>query len=199
MNETAKSRIFLILSILAALFAAACSSDPGDPPLKGARIGGAFSLLDQDGRTVTDRDFLGRYRIAYFGFSHCPDACPTDLAVIGQALTRFEKQDAKRAAKVVPTFVSVDPERDSPAVLKEYVASFHPRLVGLSGTPKQVADAARVHAVYYSKDEVQPGGGYNVNHPRYVILFGPDGKPIAFLPADQGAEAVASELDRWVR
>jgi protein SCO1/2 len=134
----------------------------------------------------------------YFGFTHCPDICPTDLAVLGQALRRFEKSDPDRAARVVPIFVSVDPQRDTPAVLKEYVAAFHPRLVGLTGTPKQVADTVRGYGAYGEKGDPQAGGGYNVNHSRLAELIGPAGEPIALLPYDKGAEAVAAELDRWV-
>ncbi|MFL6845283.1 MAG: SCO family protein [Allosphingosinicella sp.] len=196
MNETAR----LVLALLLGLALAACSpGGGGDPPLKGATIGGPFALTDQNGRAVTDRDFAGRWRIVYFGFTHCPDVCPTDLAVIGQALARFEKSDPGRAAKVVPIFVSVDPERDTPAVLKDYVAAFHPRLVGLTGTPTQVAAAAKVFRIYYSKEPGSAAGGYNVNHSRLTYLFGPDGAPIALLPADQGADAVLRELERWVR
>jgi protein SCO1/2 len=195
MNETAR----LVLALLLGLALAACSPGGGDPPLKGAAIGGPFALTDQNGRAVTDRDFAGRWRIVYFGFTHCPDVCPTDLAVIGRALARFEKSDPGRAAKVVPIFVSVDPERDTPAVLKDYVSAFHPRLVGLTGTPAQVAAAAKVFRIYYAREAGSAAGGYNVNHSRLTYLFGPDGAPIALLPADQGAEAVARELERWVR
>src|SRR3954452_5260516 len=134
MNERTHPRFSRAFAWLAALALAACSAGPGDPPLQGSRIGGPFALVDQDGRAATDRDFAGKYRIMYFGFTHCPDVCPTDLAAIGQALRRFEKSDPARAARVTPIFVSVDPARDTPAVLKEYVAAFHPRLVGLTGT-----------------------------------------------------------------
>jgi protein SCO1/2 len=200
MNETAKSRFSLLLSICGALSLAGCSGGAAeDPPLAGARLGGAFTLTDHRGRQVTERDFAGRYRIAYFGFSHCPDICPTDLAAIAQGLRAFEKEDAQRAARVVPTFVSVDPERDTPQVLAEYVAAFHPRLVGLTGTPQQVAAAAKGHGIYYAKGEVTAGGGYNVNHGSQVTLFGPEGQPLAFLPTDKGGAAVAAELRRWVK
>ena len=165
----------------------------------GAAIGGPFILTNQDGIRVTERDFAGEYRIMYFGFTHCPDVCPTDLVVIGQALRRFEKSDPERAARVAPVFVSVDPERDTPAVLKEYVAAFHPRLVGLTGTPQQVADTIKRYGAYGAKDAPSPAGGYNVNHSRLAELIGPAGEPIALLPYDKGAEAVADELDRWVR
>ena len=198
MNETAKPRLVPLLGLLAGLALAACSGGAEEPPLKGAAIGGPFTLTDQDGRPATERDYAGRYRIMYFGFTHCPDVCPTDLAVIGQALRRFEKSDPARAARVTPIFVSVDPERDTPAVLKDYVAAFHPRLVGLTGTPPQLADMARRYGAYYGK-EAPAAGGYNVNHSRLAQLIGPQGEPIALLPYDKGAEAVAAELDRWVK
>jgi protein SCO1 len=197
MNETSKPRLIAILCL--GLILAACSAGSDAPPLEGAAIGGPFTMTDQDGRTATDRDYAGRYRIMYFGFTHCPDVCPTDLAILGQALRRFEKSDPARAARVVPIFVSVDPERDSPAVLKDYVAAFHPRLVGLTGTTRQLADMARRYGAYYGKEPPGPGGGYNVNHSRIAELIGPGGAPIALLPYDKGAEAVAAELDRWVR
>ncbi|HEY0112329.1 MAG TPA: SCO family protein [Allosphingosinicella sp.] len=196
MNESAKPRFLLILSLLFGLVG--CSGAKEEPPLAGASLGGRFTLIDHEGRTVTDRDFAGRYRIAYFGFAHCPDVCPTDLAVIGQALRRFEESDPKRAARLAPTFITVDPERDTPKVLKDYVAAFHPKIVGLTGSPQQIADVAKGHAVYYQKGDPSLGGGYNMNHSRIVILFGPKGEPIALLPYDRGSEAVAAELRRWV-
>jgi protein SCO1/2 len=198
MNETRPSRFRPILLALA-LILAACTGESDKPPLEGAAIGGPFTLTNQDGRQVTDRDFAGKYRIMYFGFTHCPDVCPLDLAVIGQALRRFEKSDPARAARVVPIFVSVDPERDSPTVLREYVEAFHPRLVGLTGTPEQIAGTIKRYGAYGMKGDPTAGGGYNVNHSRVAELIGPDGKPIALLAYDKGAEAVAAELDRWVK
>jgi protein SCO1 len=198
MNETAKSRFFLILSLLLGLVLAGCGQAGGEPPLEGAKIGGPFTLTDQNGRAVTDRDFAGKYRIVYFGFAHCPDICPTDLAKIGQAMRAFEKDDPARAARVQPIFITVDPERDTPAALKPFAAAFHPRLVALTGTPQQVADAARGYAVYYSKGEGE-GQNYLVNHMRIIFLMGPDGKPIAMLPHEGEAAAITAELDRWVR
>lgn len=202
MNETAKSRIFLILSLLLGLLASACQGASTEPPLAGARIGGPFTLTDQDGRQVTDRSFAGKHRIVYFGFAHCPDICPTDLASIGQAMRILEKSDPKLAARVQPIFITVDPERDTPAALKPYAAAFHPRIAALTGTPQQVADAAKAYAVYYEKEEASEGGGsgaggYNMNHQRIVFLMDPDGKPLAMLPHDKGAQAIADEIERW--
>ena len=197
MNGMTNPRILLALFGALGLAAAGCS--PGgasEPPLKGSSINGRFSLIDQDGRPADDSRFDGKYRIVYFGFTHCPDVCPTDLVQIGQGLKRFEKADPARAARVQPIFISVDPERDSPAVLKQFVSAFHPRLIGLTGNEQQLAEARKNFAVYSAKEP--SGGTYTVNHSRITFLIGPRGEPITMLPADKGAEAVAAELDRWV-
>lgn len=200
MNETAKPRFLLLLSMLIGALLAACTPGGGEePPLKGARMGGPFTLTAHDGRTVSEKDFAGQYRIVYFGFTHCPDICPTDLATMGQAMRLFEEEHPRRAGKVQPLFITVDPERDTPAAMAKYASAFHPRILGLTGTPDQVAQVAKNHAVYYARGEAQPGGGYNVDHSRMMVLFGPEGEPIALLPWEQGPEAVAAELARWVR
>jgi protein SCO1/2 len=197
MNETMKSRFSLLLPALLACALAACGLGKAEePPLAGATIGGPFTLTDQNGRQVSDRDFHGKYRIVYFGFASCPDVCPTDLAHIGQALRLLEKSDPALAAKVQPIFISVDPERDTPARLKEYAAAFHPRIVALTGTPQQIADTARAYAVYYSKAPAD-NGEYGMDHLRVIFLMAPDGKPIAMLPHDKDAKAIASEIERW--
>jgi protein SCO1/2 len=203
MNERSPPRLVRHLRLAALLLVSACSAGRGpeasEPPLKGARIGGPFALIDQNGRRVTDRDFAGKYRIMYFGFTHCPDVCPTDLAAITRALKAFEGKDPARAAKVVPIFVTVDPERDTPPVMKEYVASFHPRMVALTGAPEDVAKVSKEYAVWSEKGEPQPGGGYNVNHSRAEILMDPSGEPVALLPDDKGVDGITAELDRWVK
>ncbi len=196
MNETARLR--LLPALFMALGLAACSPAAEAPPLKGARIGGPFTLTDQGGREVSERDFAGTYRIVYFGFTSCPDVCPTDLQRIAQALRALEKSDPRIAAEVQPIFVTVDPERDTPAVMKRYVSAFHPRIVGLTGTPEQVADAARRYGIFYAKEEQAGAGGYTMSHNRIVYLFGPKGEPIAILPHDEGVAAIAAELRRWV-
>jgi len=187
---------------IAALAIGGChppSSAPEAPPLAGAKIGGAFTLTDQTGRTVTDRQFAGKYRIMYFGYTFCPDVCPTDAAAIGKGLALVEQADPAIGARVVPVFVTVDPERDTPAVLKSFVAAFHPRMIGLTGTPAQTAAIAKAYGVFAAKGEAQPGGGYLVNHSRVTYLMDPDGKPLAIVPSDQGPQAVADTIERWVR
>lgn len=199
MNETYGFRFSFLIPLLAAFLLCACSQGASDPPpLAGARIGGPFTLTDQDGRQVSNKDFDGKYRLVYFGFSYCPDVCPVDLQVIGQGLRDLEKSDPALAAKVQPIFITVDPERDTPAVLKEYVAAFHPRLIGLTGSPEEIAEVAKAHGVYYSSQKEEGAADYLVDHSRIVLLFGPQGEPIAIVPHDQGPAAVAAELKRWV-
>ncbi len=188
--------------LIAAICLAGCNpqpSTPAAPPLAGARIGGPFSLTDQTGRTVTDRDFAGRYRIVYFGYTFCPDVCPVDVQTIGAGLKAFEAQDAQRGGRVVPIFITVDPARDTPAVIREFVANFHPRMVGLTGSESAIDAVAKAYGVYHARQKPGPGGGYMVDHTRQAYLMDPSGKPMALLPTEQGADAVAAELARWVR
>ena len=175
--------------------------------LAGARIGAPFTLTDQYGKRVSWDDFKGKYRLVYFGYTYCPDVCPVDLQHIMQAYRQFEKQAPERAAKVQPIFITVDPERDTPLVLKNYVAAFHPKLIGLTGTPDEIARVAKDFVVVYGKDDRGKGRDYLVSHSRTPYLFGPDGKPIALVPVDDpgttpddgGPDAVLATLDHWVR
>lgn len=199
MNECAAPRLSSLLALLAALLLGACGAGSGEPPLKGASMGGPFTLTDHRGQRVSDRDFAGRYRLVYFGFTYCPDVCPIDLQTIGAGLRAFERDAPGRAARVVPIFVTVDPARDTPDVLARYVAAFHPRLVGLTGSEREIADVARRFAVYFRRGEPGPDGAYLVDHLRVAVLYGPEGEPIAIVPHDQGPAGVAGELDRWVR
>ena len=114
-----------------------------------ALVGGPFSLVGTDGKTVTDADFRGRYMLIFFGFTHCPDICPAELQVIAQALDKL----GDKGKKVVPVFVTLDPERDTPQVMGEYVKSFGPNFVGLTGSPEAIAAAAKSYRVAYAKVE----------------------------------------------
>jgi protein SCO1/2 len=197
MNESAYLSPFAFAALLLALLLGACARPV--PPLEGASMGGPFTLTDQNGRRVTDRDFAGKYRIVYFGYTFCPDVCPVDMQVIGAGLRQFEAGDPARAARVQPIFITVDPARDTPAVLRRFVAAFHPRLIGLTGSEGEIAQVARAYRIFYERGDPGPGGGYMVNHSRMAVLYGPDGRPIAVIPNDQGSAGVADELDRWVR
>jgi protein SCO1/2 len=192
-------RFFAAVALLAV---GACHRSPGEPPLAGARIGGSFVLTDQDGKRFDSKSLLGRYAIVYFGYTFCPDVCPTDLQKLGAGLRLFESQDAARAAKVAPLFITVDPARDTPAVLKQYVGAFHPRLVGLTGSDAEIAAVAKLYASPFKKADPVPGtNGYLMEHSAAAILFGPDGQPIVLLPVDKDSDPaqVARMLDTWVR
>ncbi|MEJ7932680.1 SCO family protein [Sphingobium sp. AN558] len=207
------SPALLILPLLALLGGcqpgAGSDADNGaQGELVGARIGAPFTLTDQDGKSVRWDDFAGKYRIVYFGYTYCPDVCPMDLQRIMQAFGRFEKEKPVLAAKLQPIFISIDPERDVPAVLKPYVAAFSPRLIGLTGTPAQIGRVAKDFAVMYHREEAKGGAGYMVSHSRTPYLFGPDGKPIALVPVDDpgtpgvdegGPDAVLAALEKWVK
>jgi protein SCO1/2 len=198
MNHRSLLPTFLALLLVGG--AAACAQQPAaDPPLKGSSLGGPINLVNQDGQRVTDANLAGKYRLLYFGFANCPDVCPVDLAVLGAGLRQFEQQDRARAERVQPIFITVDPERDTPDVLKRYVANFHPRLIGLTGTPAEIQQVSTAFGASALKGETNAGGGYNVNHTRYILLMGPEGEPIAIIPHDEGAGAVAEQLDRWIR
>lgn len=197
-----RRRTRIVAALLAASLASCHSAAPtpaASPPLAGAEIGGPFTLTNQDGRTVTDRDFAGRYRIMYFGYTFCPDICPTDMQVVGAALTRLDKSDPGLAKRIVPIFVTIDPARDTPAALKQFVAAFHPRMIGLTGSPAAIDRVTKEFAVFYQKGETTAGGGYLMQHSSQTYLMDPAGKPIALLPTDQGAAAVAAEIERWAR
>ena len=188
------------LFLLGALALSACQQQPAArPPLDGARIGGPFQLTDGNGRPFTERNLAGRYALVYLGYTFCPDVCPTDMAAIGAGLKQVEKTDPALGAKVVPVFVSVDPTRDTPAVVKRFATTFHPRAIGLTGTPEAIKQVAAKYGVFYGRGDASAGGGYLVNHSRAAYLMGPDGKPIALLGQDGGPDAVAATIRQWVK
>ncbi len=169
------------------------------PPLEGAAIGGPFALTGQDGKTVRDSDFAGKYRIMYFGYTYCPDVCPNDMQKLGRALRDLAQKDPARAEKVALVFVSVDPERDTPAAVTQFAHAFHPDAVGLTGTPDAIAAVAKEYAVYYKKQAPGADGVYLVDHSTVAYLMDPDGKPIALLTHEMTPDQVTAELERWIR
>ena len=203
MNRRAMTKPLPVLSYVAlalALPLAACNSAPQEaPPLAGAQIGGPFTLADQSGKPVRWADFAGKWRIVYFGYTYCPDACPTDVAIMMRGLDRYLKDHPGEGASIQPIFISIDPERDTPQRVGEFAAAFGPRLLGLTGSAAQVDQAAKAFSAYYARGKVQPGGGYLMDHSRIAYLMDRDGKPIAMLPVDKGPDAVAAELAKWVR
>ncbi len=197
MNRCAMPKLFPL--ILATLFAVAgCGPTvPEEPPLAGAAIGGPFTLVDKNHKTVEWSAFAGKYRVVYFGYTFCPDACPMDVAVMMRGYDRFAKASPGLAKQIQPIFISIDPLRDTPRVVGEFTAAFSPRLLGLTGSEQAVAAAAKNFAAPYARAE-ESAGGYLMDHSRIVYLMGRKGEPITMLPVDKGADAVAAELKRWV-
>ena len=190
----------LCLSALLMALPACHQAAPPEAPLAGAKIGGPFVLTDQNGQRFDSKQLAGSYPIVYFGYTFCPDVCPLDMAVLGKGLAAFEKSDPARAAKVRPIFITVDPARDTPAVLRQFVGNFHPRLIGLTGSKAQIDAVAKEYSAFHKAEPPAPGTkGYMVDHSRTAILFGPKGEPIAMVPVDADAAQVAQVLETWVR
>jgi protein SCO1/2 len=155
-------------------------------------LGGPFTLVDRNGKTVTDDDFRGRFLLINFGYTYCPDICPTILSTVTNALDKL----ADKGEKVVPVFITIDPERDTPEQLKMYISHFHPRMLGLTGTLKQVKQAARVYRVYYAKfvAEGADPDDYLMDHTAITYLVGPEGKYRFHFGPTTTAEEMASRL-----
>lgn len=182
------------------------AGDLSQAPLAGARIGGPFTLVDQDGKTVRWSDFEGKYRLVYFGYTYCPDVCPVDMQEIMGGYRQFAKAHPDRAAKVQPIFITVDPERDTQAVVRNWVSAFGRPLIGLTGSPDEIAKVKKAFAVVASREGKDGPGDYLVAHSRTPYLFGPQGDPIALVPVNEPGtgqnegshQAIAQFLDQWV-
>jgi protein SCO1/2 len=157
-----------------------------------ASVGGPFLLVDQSGKPRSDRDFRGRAMLVYFGYTRCPDVCPTTLAVIADA---FDKLGTKKD-RIVPIFVTLDPERDSPSVLRTYLRAFGGNFVGLTGSLPAVRKMAGEYRVYFTKHPL-PGGGYAVDHTSVLYLMDAEGKFVTYYDdVATGPEALAEDLRR---
>lgn len=162
-------------------------------PVFGTRFtaGGPFTLMDTEGRTVTDRTFLGKYMLVYFGYTFCPDVCPATLNNVADALDRL----GPAADAIAPIFITVDPRRDTPAAMKQFTAAFTPRLIGLTGTADQIASAAAHYKVYYAVHRTGTGvDDYSMDHSSLLYLMGPDGAFIAPVRAEDPGAAMAAAI-----
>ena len=158
-----------------------------------AAIGGPFKLTDQNGKPITERDLKGRPSLVFFGFTHCPEICPTALFDISEILNRLGPD----AAKVNALFITVDPERDTPPVLKDYLASFNPRLTGVGGDAEQLAAVAKAYRVYYKKVPLKDGD-YTMDHTAIVYLMDKNGQFVAPFSLKRKPEDGAAELRRYL-
>jgi protein SCO1/2 len=158
-------------------------------------IGGSFTLVDGDGRTVTDATYRGKFLLVYFGYTHCPDSCPIALNNMAEALDQL---DASQRDRVQPIFVTVDPERDTPAVMKDYVGAFEGAdIIGLSGTQEQVREAEAAYRIHAEKHE-QDGEDYTMDHTSMIHIMGPDGRFIAMVLGAAPPERIAKRLAQLV-
>jgi protein SCO1/2 len=176
----------LLLASTAALVAVRRAPPPAPPPLA---IGAHFSLTTANGSAVTERSYRGKWLLVYFGYTFCPDACPTALSAIAAALERL----GPLADRVQPLFVTVDPERDTPAVVADYVRAFDPRIIGLIGTPEQTAAAAREFRVYYVARKLGDDE-YAIDHSSFLYLINPQGEFVRLLTGDLPGHSLADAL-----
>jgi protein SCO1 len=181
----------LVLVFGAILLITGRSPSPIGPAI--AAVGGPFHLEDQNGHPVSDQDMKGRPFLVFFGFTHCPDVCPTTLFDISEVLKRLGK-DADRAGAL---FITVDPERDTPVVLKDYLSNFDPHLRGLTGDAAAVEAALRAYRVYAKKVPLS-GGDYTMDHTAVVYLMGKDGRFVAPFNLKRTPQAAADDLRRFL-
>jgi cytochrome oxidase Cu insertion factor (SCO1/SenC/PrrC family) len=155
-----------------------------------ALIGGPFELTDQNSTKVTDQTFKGRLMLIYFGFTYCPDACPTALGIMSAAIDKLDGA----ADRVVPILITVDPERDTPQVLKDYVSNFHPRMMGLTGSKEQIAQVAKAYRVFYQKAAGPTPDDYLMDHTMLIYLMDGDGKYLTHFGPDATPDQMADEI-----
>ena len=162
-----------------------------------ALIGGPFALIDQTGKPVTDKDFRGRYMLVFFGFTHCPDVCPAELQVMADALGQL----GPKASEIVPVFITLDPERDTPEAVGAYVKNFGPNFVGLTGTPEAIAAAAKAYHVAFSKFEYKDQDGktgYSIDHSTLLYLMDKNGDYITHFSFGTPATKMTETLRRYL-
>ena len=161
-----------------------------------ALIGGPFTLVGRDGKPVTDQAFRGKYMLVFFGFTHCPDICPAELQVMAAALDEL----GPKANEIIPIFITLDPERDTPLVVADYVANFSQRFVGLTGSPEQIAVAAKAYRVAFSKfqeDGAKPED-YSIDHSALVYLMGKNGEYLAHFAYGTPVAKLTETLRRYL-
>jgi protein SCO1/2 len=159
-----------------------------------ASVGGPFALTDQNGALKSDKDFRGKFLLLYFGYTYCPDVCPLTLGVMEDALAKLPRETR---ASIVPVFITVDPARDTPKVLKTYLEGFGKEWVGLTGSQVEIAVAAKGYRVFYARQPLA-GGGYGMNHSSVIYLMGRDGRYVTHYDESIGPDALAADLKKRV-
>ncbi len=157
-------------------------------------IGGPFSLVDTNGKRVTDHDFRGKLMLVFFGYTHCPDVCPTELQTMSDVMAKL----GPAADKVAPIFISVDTKRDTPQALADYMKNFDARITGLTGDQNDIASAAKAYRVYYRKAGDSANGDYTVDHSAFVYLMDGSGKYITHFTFNTAPEAMAAVIKKKI-
>lgn len=201
-KDTASHRFVLLAVVLAgvlvvaagALLTMALRMPPGGgaDSVLSAAIGGPFHLIDQNGHPFTEANLKGKWHLVFFGYTHCPDVCPTTLNELSLAIQKLDKEQRKNIGVV---FISVDPARDTPAVLKSYVESFDAPIAGLTGTAAEVKQAAKDYHVYYAKHE-QADGGYDMDHSAVIYVMNPQGRFTGTISPDTAAPEIKTRLQK---
>jgi len=196
------SRILLsILLVLAGIFAISVTFFYPSPTPQTAQqntkalIGGPFTLIDHHGKTVTDKSFSGKYMLIYFGYTYCPDVCPTELQIMSDALDQVSKKTLKA---ITPIFITVDPIRDTVDIMAQYVPAFHEDMVGLTGSEEQVKSAKKSYRAYGAKEKQAEGAdpeAYLVNHTSYIYLMDPKGTYVTHFRSQTDPEMMAKRLE----
>ena len=200
MTPLMQRRIFaasvLVLAAIIAGTAALSLLRPGRGPLSSgvALVGGPFELVSQKGERVSDADFRGRYMLVTFGYTYCPDVCPTELQVISSALDEM----GEKAKDIQPIFITIDPERDTVAALAQYMSSFHPRYIGLTGSPEAIAKAAKAYRVYYAKSENKSGRDYLMDHSSIIYLMDKQGTFLKHFGYQTDARGLAKAIEEAI-
>ncbi len=157
-------------------------------------FGGPFTLLDQHGKQVTEKDFTGRYRLIYFGFTYCPAICPTELSKMTAAMNKL----GDKGKDVLPIFITIDPERDTPEKLKNYITLFHPSLVGLTGTTEQIKTVLKEYKIYAAKRQDPTMNEYTMDHSSFIYFIAPDDRLLHIFKMQDDANAMADVMKKWL-
>lgn len=162
------------------------------------KLGGPFSLLNQFNEPFTDAHLTGKYSLFYFGFTHCPDICPDELDKISDVIKILDS-DKKTKDMIVPVFVTCDPERDNPAILKEYLSDFHPKIIGLTGKKEDVLDLAKKYRIYFKAGFVGGEGNYLVDHSIFIFFMGKNGEFIDFFGSNLTSKNIAEQIKEYMK
>ena len=198
MTKKRLTRVLLItvigLAIASLISLSQIKSENDTPSIVSKDFGGPFTLTNQNGETVTQKDFEGQYRLIYFGFTYCPAICPTELQKISSAL----KQAGDKAEKIQPVFITVDPERDTVEAMKSYVSLFHPRLIGLTGTNEQIEEAKKSYKIYAAKVKDETMSEYTVDHSSFIYFIDPEDSLLRIFKTDDTADEIVRIINHYL-